>query len=143
MVLMVSLLGDGMYWKARSHRSRLTLCRLFIVEGVTTIGCAFVAPFTLLDYPHNSRQFTAEEKELAVKRLRADGITGHSDGERRMSLLQALVKTVSNWRLWLLCIGYMTIIGAYSLSYFYPTLVNGLGYTATTAQSVLQPCPTV
>jgi hypothetical protein len=45
-----------------------------------------------------------------------------------------LMNAVSNWRTWLLCIGYMTIIGCYSLSYFNPTLVGGLGYKGSMAQ---------
>ena len=112
---------------------------LFIVEGVCTIGVAFGTPLVLLDYPHNSWQFTDEQKELAVARLRADGITGNSEQERCMTHWQALVAAVSDWRLWLLSAGYMTIIGSYSLSYFYPTLVNGLGYSSTEAQFMTAP----
>ena len=44
------------------------------------------------------------------------------------------MNAVTNWRMWLLCIGYMTIIGCYSLSYFNPTLVAGLGYSGSMAQ---------
>jgi hypothetical protein len=48
--------------------------------------------------------------------------------------VKAFMNAVSNWRLWLLCLGYMTIIGCYSLSYFNPTLVQGLGYKGSLAQ---------
>ncbi|KAF2729839.1 pantothenate transporter liz1 [Polyplosphaeria fusca] len=104
---------------------------LFIVEGVATVGVAFIAPFFLLDYPATTKKLTPREREIAVARLQADGIT--SSGENgeiaEVSHWKALVHAVSNWRLWLLCAGYMTIIGCYSLSYFNPTLVKGLGYT--------------
>lgn len=56
-----------------------------------------------------------------------------------MTHWQALVAAVSDWRLWCLSAGYMTIIGSYSLSYFYPTLVNGLGYSSTDAQFMTAP----
>ena len=53
----------------------LMKARLFIVEGVSTIGAALIAPFFLLDYPATSKRLTPAQRELAVARLRADGIT--------------------------------------------------------------------
>jgi hypothetical protein len=110
--------------------------RLFIVEGVATIGCAFIAPFLLLDYPATTKRLTPEQRALAVARLQADGITSRSaDGEAAsISHWRAFVSAISNWRVWWLSLGYMTIIGCYSLSYFNPTLVQGLGYTGSEAQ---------
>lgn len=110
--------------------------RLFIVQGVATVACAIPAPFLLLDWPSTARQLTPRQRELALARLRADGmhVAGSGDGEKSISHGKAFVNAVSNWRLWLLCIGYMTIIGCYSLSYFNPTLVQGLGYTGSMAQ---------
>ena len=114
----------------------LTHVRLFIVEGVATVGTALIAPFFLLDYPATTKQLTPAQRELAVARLQADGITSRGEGGEKaeVSHWRAFVYAVSNWRLWLLCAGYMTIIGCYSLSYFNPTLVKGLGYTSVKAQ---------
>ncbi|KAF2022394.1 MFS general substrate transporter [Aaosphaeria arxii CBS 175.79] len=114
---------------------------LFIVEGVATVGIAFIAPFCLLDYPATSKQLTQSERDLAVARLKADGITsGGANGEvAEISHWLAFVHAVSNWRLWLLCAGYMTIIGCYSLSYFNPVLVSGLGYKGSEAQYMTVP----
>jgi hypothetical protein len=61
-------------------------------------------------------------------------VAGSGEGEKSISHSKAFVNAVSNWRLWLLCAGYMTIIGCYSLSYFNPTLVQGLGYKGSMAQ---------
>ncbi|KAI3589066.1 hypothetical protein IWW34DRAFT_841358 [Fusarium oxysporum f. sp. albedinis] len=44
-----------------------------------------------------------------------------------------------NWRTWLIIVSYMAIIGSSTLSYFYPTLVNGLGYATTKAQYMTIP----
>ncbi|KAK7183277.1 hypothetical protein DPSP01_011782 [Paraphaeosphaeria sporulosa] len=114
---------------------------LFIVEGVSTIGCALIAPFFLLDYPATTKRLSSEQRALAVARLQADGITSRSaDGEvASISHWRAFVSAVSNWRVWWLCVGYMTIIGCYSLSYFNPTLVQGLGYTGSEAQYMTVP----
>jgi MFS family permease len=38
-----------------------------------------------------------------------------------------------------LVIGYMAIVGSSTLSYFYPTLVNGLGYSTTVSQYMTIP----
>lgn len=110
--------------------------RLFIVQGVATVGCAIPAPFLLLDWPSTAKQLTPRQREIALARLRADGmhVSASGDGEKSVSHTKALKNAVMNWRLWLLCIGYMTIIGCYSLSYFNPTLVAGLGYTGSDAQ---------
>lgn len=111
---------------------------MFIVEGVATVGAALIAPFFLLDYPATSKRLTAEQRELAVSRLQADGITsaGEAGEIAEVSHWNAFVHSISDWRLWLLCVGYMTIIGCYSLSYFNPTLVKGLGYAGAKAQLV-------
>jgi MFS family permease len=105
---------------------------LFIVEGVATCGASFVSPFFLLDYPLTTSRFTPAERELAYNRLLADGITSREEGGD--NTWKTLLHSVTDWRVWLLGIAYMTIVGSLSLSYFYPTLVKGLGYTATTAQ---------
>jgi hypothetical protein len=116
--------------------SILTFNRLFIVQGVATVGAAIPAPFLLLDWPSTARQLTPREREIASGRVRADGmhVAGSGEGEKSISHGKAFVNAISNWRLWLLCAGYMTIIGCYSLSYFNPTLVQGLGYKGSMAQ---------
>src|ERR1700754_3077433 len=53
---------------------------LFIVEGVTTAGVACFTPLVLLDYPATTRKFTQAERDLAYRRIRADGITSHAEG---------------------------------------------------------------
>ncbi|KAL8376795.1 hypothetical protein RB595_007761 [Gaeumannomyces hyphopodioides] len=46
------------------------------------------------------------------------------------SHIRALRMVLKEWRTWLLVLGYMAIVGSSTLSYFYPTLVQGLGYTS-------------
>ena len=117
------------------------MCRLFIVEGTATVDAAIIAPFFLLDYPATTKRLTLRQREIAIARLQADGITGLGEhGEvASISHWNAFLDAISNWRLWLLCAGYMTIIGCYSLSYFNPTLVKGLGYSGLNAQYMTVP----
>ncbi|KAJ5370665.1 uncharacterized protein N7496_006757 [Penicillium cataractarum] len=77
-----------------------------------------------------------EELQLAQQRLLQDGMadpTGNGlDGETPM--LVSFVKAVRDWRAWLLVPAYMSILGALAISYFYSTLIDGMGYSSTAAQ---------
>ncbi|KAI1084580.1 major facilitator superfamily domain-containing protein [Whalleya microplaca] len=97
--------------------------------------------FMLLDFPENvsSRKFSAREKELAIKRLLSEEVHNQTEDMPRLSHLQALKQALTNWRVWLFVVGYMAIVGSSTLSYFYPTLVNGLGYTGNLAQYMTIP----
>ncbi|OAA54346.1 Major facilitator superfamily domain, general substrate transporter [Niveomyces insectorum RCEF 264] len=109
---------------------------LFIVEGVVTVGIAGLSYFTLVDYPSTCKRFTPEERDLATRRLLADGVSHSADGERAISHWGALRAALTNWRIYLLVVGYHCIISTLSLSYFYPYIVHGLGYTANQAHYV-------
>ncbi|KAJ5101920.1 hypothetical protein NUU61_004142 [Penicillium alfredii] len=116
---------------------------LFIVEGTATAGISLIVHWTLLDYPHSSRGLTLQEQDLVQQRLIQDGMadpTGPSSpSENRASLLTSFLQAVCSWRTWLLVPAYMTILGTLAISYFYPTLINGMGYTATNAQYMMAP----
>jgi hypothetical protein len=115
---------------------------LFIVEGVATAGTSLIVHWTLLDYPHHSRGLSEEEQELAQRRLAQDGLVDHTNGSlenHSSSLFAAFIRAACSWRTWLLVPAYMSIIGALAISYFYPTLVAGLGYDSTAAQYMTAP----
>lgn len=103
---------------------------LFIVEGVATIGWAGISVFLLVDYPGNTKRLTERERAIAVARLKLDNVQGRTDGGA-MGKRQSFVLALRDWRTWGFVFGYMVIVGSSTLSYFYPTLVNGLGYTST------------
>ncbi|KAI4169412.1 MAG: hypothetical protein LQ343_005716 [Gyalolechia ehrenbergii] len=106
---------------------------LFIVEGVASIGWACVARFLLLDFPLTSKYLSDDERRLASERLLVTDASRASD-EYRLGPLQAIKRSLENWRVWLFTAGYMVIVGSSTLSYFYPTLVEGLGYETHKAQ---------
>lgn len=101
---------------------------LFLLEGVLTMGVALVCPFTLLDYPATCMKFTPEQRILAVKRLEADGFRAsvNEESEKRMHRWKALGIAFSTPRVWIVYAAYMTVVGSYAMSYFYPTLVQPL-----------------
>lgn len=112
---------------------------LFIIEGAATVGLALIAGFILPDWPSTTTKLTATEKELAISRLEADNVCTRTEGGPRLTSWQALKQSVMTWKVWLLVAGYMVIVGSSTLSYFYPTLVQGLGYTSHMAQYMVVP----
>ncbi|RMJ02485.1 hypothetical protein BHE90_016172 [Fusarium euwallaceae] len=114
---------------------------LFVVEGAATMGCAIIAFFVLPDFPAttSNAKFSQAERDLAVRRLQRDKQQVTNGEEERMGPWQAFKLSMTNWRTWLFVVGYMAIVGSSTLSYFYPTLVKGLGYQATTAQYMTIP----
>ncbi|KAI1855671.1 hypothetical protein JX265_006075 [Neoarthrinium moseri] len=112
---------------------------LFIVEGAATAVWSIIASFLLMDFPANTKRLTEPERELAIKRLLARSARVETEDAPRLSHLQALKQALTNWRVWLFVVGYMAVVGSSTLSYFYPTLVNGLGYSTTVAQYMTIP----
>ncbi|KAH8596271.1 major facilitator superfamily domain-containing protein [Bisporella sp. PMI_857] len=111
---------------------------LFIVEGALTSAWSIIAYFLLLDFPANEKSFSPRERELAMQRIAYDQLTVQVDGPE-IGHLKALLVAARNWRLWAFTVGYMTIVGSSTLSYFYPTLVQGLGYSSRDAQYMTVP----
>lgn len=110
-----------------------------IVEGVATCGWAVVAFFILPDYPANTKRLSDRERELAIRRLQEDQGISQTEDSVHISSGQALLQAVRSWKVWILVAGYMVIVGSSTLSYFYPTLVAGLGYSAVDAQFMVVP----
>lgn len=105
------------------------------MEGVLTVGISLIVPFFLLDFPAISKKLDDDEKRLAVARLAQESITSRDNANAtRLSHWKAFVSAITNWRLYFLSVPYMQLVGASALSYFYPYLVQGLGYTAVNAQ---------
>ncbi|KAI9727421.1 MAG: hypothetical protein M1834_008427 [Cirrosporium novae-zelandiae] len=116
---------------------------LFIVEGAATIGWAICAGFILLDFPATSTRLSERERFIAVNRLlvlqQDPAAAAEEDQIQQPTHVQAFKQSVINWRTWLFTFGYMVIVGSSTLSYFYPTLVQGLGYTSHMAQYMTVP----
>ncbi|KAH7020133.1 major facilitator superfamily domain-containing protein [Ilyonectria destructans] len=112
---------------------------LFIVEGAATSAWSIIAAFILLDFPANSKRLTEAERRLAILRLKSESLIIHTEDQPELGHLAALKVALGNWRTWMFVVGYMAIVGSSTLSYFYPTLVSGLGYEAHIAQYMTIP----
>jgi MFS family permease len=108
------------------------------VEGSATAGFSIVASFLLLDFPENTKRLTDSERQLAIKRIE-HGRPRTQGHEEKLGHVAALKRSVTDWRTWVFVVGYMAIVGSSTLSYFYPTLVQGLGYSGSVTQYMTVP----
>lgn len=76
---------------------------------------------------------------MAITRLEEDQGTQQTEDNVHISSTKALVQALCSWKVWIMIAGYMVIVGSSTLSYFYPTLVEGLGYSAVKAQFMVVP----
>ncbi|CAH6723374.1 high-affinity nicotinic acid transporter [[Candida] jaroonii] len=113
---------------------------LFIIEGSATVVIGIIGFFTLLPLPQHmkpSRFFTERHIQIAIARLKKDNVESNLGHD--ITPLNALLRNIKNPQVVMLIIGYMVIVGSSTLSYFYPTLVGGLGYTGFMIQYMTIP----
>lgn len=98
------------------------------------------AVFILLDFPANTKRLSDRERYIAIHRLKSGNVNVRADPSEIMGKRESFVAALKTWKTWPLIVGYMVIVGSSTLSYFYPTLVSGLGYTdRVTAQYMTVP----
>ncbi|KAG9381197.1 MFS general substrate transporter [Pyrenophora tritici-repentis] len=127
---------------------QLVVCRLLegIAESAFIAGSAYLIgayyrkrefldsmaclPF-IPAFPEHCTFLSPEEKTLMLQRIQADG--GHVSSDE-ISLSKAL-HYLKDWKIWTGVIMNLAVTeAANSLSNFQPTILKGLGYTATSAQ---------
>ncbi|GIK04455.1 hypothetical protein Aspvir_008538 [Aspergillus viridinutans] len=124
---------------------------IFILEGLATIVVAVVSKFIIVDWPETAKFLTEDERALLLRRLSED------QGEARMDRLdkKSLRRAFSDPKIYL---GYVLpsstlneqktdgyprrrplmyfgiVNTGYAVSFFTPTILNQLGWTAVRAQ---------
>ncbi|MCJ1314268.1 hypothetical protein MMC25_007948 [Agyrium rufum] len=104
---------------------------IFIIEGLITILVAIAGKFLIVDWPETSKFLTPTERSLLLQRLRVDV------AEARMDRLDrpALKRCFTDWKIYVGTIMYFGVVcTGYSTSFFTPTILNELGWTAVRAQ---------
>lgn len=99
---------------------------LFIIEGAATVICAIPAYFILPNYPTTTKWLGDEERALAIWRL-----TLEADGEEDIvkgSVLIGLKDACTDLKVWLLVIIQTGAVMGMSFTYFFPSIVQTLGY---------------
>ena len=102
--------------------------RIFILEGLISIVVSVIVFFFVYPFPEHCTIFHGKEKAILLQRLADDGANKTIDNLQWWHSFR-------DWKIWVMIIAY---IGAEenlaSISGFQPTVLRGLGYTATAAQ---------
>ncbi|KAF9922493.1 hypothetical protein FBU30_007359 [Linnemannia zychae] len=109
---------------------------IFLLEGLPTVLLTVVVYFFLPDFPSNAPFLNAEEKELAVRRLLIDAGPAV---ETAFSWRQFRAVFV-DWKVYLHMITYiLNATPLYSLSLFFPSIVQGFNFTPIVTQAMTAP----
>jgi sugar phosphate permease len=96
---------------------------IFIIEGIITCGLALIAFFTLTDRPATARWLTAEERELAIARVKSErvGTTEVLDKMDSKKLARGIFNPVVLATSVIFLLDNVTVQG---LAFFLPTIVR-------------------
>ncbi|KAE8368275.1 major facilitator superfamily domain-containing protein [Aspergillus caelatus] len=104
---------------------------IFIIEGLATVVIAAISKFLIVDWPESAKFLNDDERALLLARLKED------QGEARMNRLdkKSMRRTFSDPKIYLGPIMYFGIVNTgYAVSFFTPTILHQLGWTAVRAQ---------
>ncbi|KAL1630433.1 hypothetical protein SLS56_004961 [Neofusicoccum ribis] len=118
---------------------------IFILEGIGTVVIAFVAYFTLWDYPETASFLTPEERAFVVHRLRFQANIVDDNGRlipQNDDFSWRYVRAAFlDWQVWVNIFVYWGIAcPLYGISLFLPTIVqDGMHVSASAAQLLTVP----
>jgi sugar phosphate permease len=116
------LLASGIL--SLDHFGSLTSWRMiFGIEGIITSGLALVMLFTLTDNPSTARWLTAEEKELAISRVKSERMaqTELVDKMNLTKVKNGISNPVTLVTAFIFLCGNIVVLG---ISFFLPTIIR-------------------
>lgn len=112
-------------------RADLFNLKQFIIEGLITVFCTLLTLFFLPDYPSSAKWLTDDDKKFIEARIKVKG--GGYTNER--STRREVLETCFSPRMLAHYLAYICdCVPLGSLTFFTPTIVNGLGYSSIQAQ---------
>ncbi|KAF7310273.1 MFS domain-containing protein [Mycena indigotica] len=112
---------------------------IFIIEGVITVFIGVISFFLWPPSVEKARFLTEEEKTYVTGRLRADGAI-HRDEAADGFRWSEIPKAFQSVHVLLLAVAFFfSGTTLFSLAYFTPSILQGLGYTAAKAQLMSVP----
>jgi len=107
---------------------------LFLIEGIPTLIMAFAILFLLPSFPFSATFLTQRERAIAQARLnRSHKPTSHG-GMNGWEGFKAIITDIHAWLFMLVYASFN--VGVATVSYFLPTLIKNLGFTAINAQGM-------
>ncbi|KAM7213837.1 phthalate transporter [Rhypophila decipiens] len=99
---------------------------LFILEGVITIGVAFIGIVVLPDYPATTKWLSEEERAFAQWRLKRD--INEDDEATATTVWGGAKLALLDYRLYLFVLLQHLSLLSQTFQYFFPSIVGTLGY---------------
>ncbi|KAH8808472.1 putative MFS transporter [Xylogone sp. PMI_703] len=104
---------------------------IFIMEGLLTVVIAVLFKPIVVDWPEQATWLTPEEKQLMLRRLTRDVGPAKMDHFDK----RAAKRIFSDWKVYVGVVMYLGIVNTgYAASFFIPTIINEMGYTAEESQ---------
>jgi MFS family permease len=101
---------------------------LFIIEAIMTVVVAAGAYFVLPNFPHSTTWLSPEERAYAAWRIERDiGV----DEEVNKGLLHGAKLAVMDYRTWVFVLMQHCILLSQTVTFFFPSVVDTLGYSNT------------
>ncbi|KAJ8121152.1 hypothetical protein ONZ43_g2327 [Nemania bipapillata] len=102
---------------------------VFILEGILTVLVGVVALFSISDFPREAEWLTESERAFLLKKTQSD--EPHTVPITSADIKAFLLKPTN----WLGALMYFSLlVSAYSVVYFVPSIVKGLGYNTIQTQ---------
>ncbi|KFY40781.1 hypothetical protein V495_05278 [Pseudogymnoascus sp. VKM F-4514 (FW-929)] len=104
---------------------------IFIIEGLATAVIGALSKFWIVDWPETAKFLNDDERAMLVRKLAVDA------GDARMDRLdsKSIKRTLLDWKIWCGTFMYMgALVTGYATSFFIPTIINQMHYTAEQSQ---------
>ncbi|KAF5869736.1 putative mfs transporter protein [Botrytis fragariae] len=110
---------------------------IFIIEGLLTIVVALSFKFLgiLVDWPETASFLTSSERETLIRRLKDDM---GEDTQLNTLNKKSLKRILGDWKIYVGIFMYMGVVNTgYATSFFIPTIIQEMGYTAIGSQCLV------
>ncbi|KAJ4985202.1 major facilitator superfamily transporter [Stagonosporopsis vannaccii] len=112
---------------------------IFLIEGAATVLVAFVAFAIISDIPETAKFLTEEERQWVMSRLSYSGKSTESTEAEKFKW-DYIKAGVTDWQVWLsIFVAWGATCVVYGISFFLPTIVRRLGFTANAANLLTIP----
>lgn len=111
---------------------------LFVIEGLPSIVCGFIAFYAIYDGPYKCRFLTPREKDIARARTLAQA--GSVDRGGSSISLSDTIAVLKDPKIWFHTLLYFSMnVASVPIPIFLPTILAGIGYTDIAAQGMSAP----
>ncbi|CCE83605.1 Piso0_004189 [Millerozyma farinosa CBS 7064] len=105
---------------------------IFVIDGIITAGGAIILFFTVADFPEESRFLKENEKLFLKEKLVL--FSGAESGYETNHSLGDVARCFKDYLIWLPALAYFgLVIPSYGYAYFAATIINQMGYKASSA----------